>query len=95
MTISRLKVVLAASVAVAALAGCGSSNDDDGGTGGGTAPPPPPAATTDVPASAQADAGGLVAYLRSLIANSTNETGSPILVGTAVLPTSETAEPTP
>ncbi len=91
MTTSRLKVLLAASVAVAALAGCGSSNDD----GGTVVAPAPPAPTTDVPQSAQSSVEGLVAYLKSLIANNTNETGSPVLVGNAVLPTSETAEPSP
>ena len=93
MTISRLKVVLAASVALAALAGCGSSSDDNSGSGTGTAPTPTP--TTDVPLTAQSSVDSLVAYLRALIANNTNETGSPILVGDAVLLTSETAEPTP
>lgn len=93
MTISRLKVVLSASVAVAALAGCGSSGDD--GPSGGTTPPPPAAATSDVPLAAQSSVSDLIAYIRGLIANNTNETGSPILVGDAVLPTSETAEPAP
>ncbi|MES2787513.1 MAG: hypothetical protein V4684_18755 [Pseudomonadota bacterium] len=91
MSISTLRLALAASVAVAALAGCGSSGGDDAAA----VPPPPPAPTSDVPLSAQSTIEGLIAYLNGLISGSTNETGSPVLVGDAVLPVSETAEPSP
>ena len=72
--------------ASAALAACG----DSGGGGGVGADA---GRTSDVPASAQQSVAGLIAFLNDLIANSTNETGLPILLGDATLPTSDTIEP--
>lgn len=69
----------------AALAGCGSSSNDGGSSGS--------ASTSDVPQSAQASVSGLMAYMNDLINNMTNNTSEPILVGDAVLPTSDTTEP--
>lgn len=86
MTDSRLRHLLLALAATAALAGCGSSGSDEDTT-------TPVAKTTDVPQSAQDSVGGLFAFLTDLIANGTNSTSEPLLVGTATLPTTETSEP--
>ena len=75
-------VVLAVAAVVSA---CGS-----GGDGG----PAVPVVTTDVPASAQQSVSGLITFINSLIA-ATSETTEPILIGDAVLPVDDTAEPTP
>ena len=72
-------VVLAAS---ALLGACGGHTDDG----------PVAARTTDVPDSAQSSVDGLIAYIKELIAQ-TSETTEPVLVGDAVLPTSDTTEP--
>jgi hypothetical protein len=75
---------LAAALALAlALSGCGGGGGDE----------PAAARTSDVTASAQQSVGGLFTYLGDLIANRTGETTEPVLVGDAVLPTSESAEP--
>ena len=81
---------LVALAVAAAVSACGSG----GGGGGGGGAAPPPVATTDVPASAQQSVSGLIAFMNGLIA-STSETSEPILVGDAVLPVDDTAEPTP
>ena len=72
-------VVLAAS---ALLAACGSGSSD------GTAQ----ASSTDVPASAQSSVDGLIAYINQLIGQ-TSETTEPVVLGHAVLPTSDTTPP--
>lgn len=72
-------VVLAAA---ALLMGCGSGGDDA----------PPVARSTDVPSSAQDSVSGLLAYINELI-GMTSSTSEPVLVGDAVLPTSDTTEP--
>ena len=77
-----------------ALAACG-GGDGDGivlGAGGGGPGDTPGSPTTQVPASAQGSVAGLIAYLQQLIAE-TSETSSPVLLGDAVLPTDDTAEP--
>lgn len=84
-----LRTCALALVAVAALAGCG------GGGGGGrdtevTVTP----RGTDVPESALQSVPGLIAYMKELIAG-TSETTEPVFVGNAVLPTDETSEPAP
>ena len=79
------KTAFAAAIALglAALgAGCGSSGSDDA----------VPVATTGIPASAQQSTNGLLAYLNELIAGSSDTTDD-VLVGDAVLPTDDTAEP--
>lgn len=83
MTMFNLKTLSALCVA-AALAACG-SNDGDDSTSTATTPTP----TSGVPQSAQQSVTGLVAFLEQLIAQ-TSETSEPILLGDAVLPTSET-----
>ena len=80
-----LRTALLALCASAALAACGSSSSNDDA-------PPPVARTTDVPDSAQQSVTGLIAYLNDFIATMTNETGEPILVGNATLPTGDTIE---
>ncbi len=80
-------ILAAATVAITvALAGCGSSSDDGPSAG---------APASQVPASAQASVSGLIAYLNELINTMTNETSEPIVLGDAVLPTSETDGPAP
>jgi hypothetical protein len=53
----------------------------------------PPPATSAVPALAQQSISGLIAYVNDVIASMTNDTGEPVVLGDAVLPTSETSEP--
>ena len=65
------------------LSACSSSHDD--------APAPAPVATTDIPASATADAAGLTAFVNAQAAT-TNDTAEPFLVGDAVLPLDDTTE---
>lgn len=84
----RTGAAVAAVALTLSLAGCGGGGDDNGGF-------VVEDRTTDVPASAQQDSAGLVAFLRDLIASRTDETSEPILLGDAVLPTSETLEPLP
>ena len=74
-------VVLAA---CALLSACGGGGDDG----------PASARTTDVPSSAQSSIDGLIAYINELIGQ-TSDTSSPVLVGDAVLPTSDSALPSP
>lgn len=62
------------------LAGCGGG--DDG---------PAPVVTTEVPASAQQDAAGLVAFVNQQ-AGASSDTAEPILVGDAVLPVDDGTE---
>jgi hypothetical protein len=90
MTMSNIRPrnYLAALAIAAILAGCGGS-DSNNGPGGGAG------RTTDVPSSAQGSLEGLLAYMNDLIKTMTNDTSEPILVGDAVLPTSDTVEPAP
>ena len=84
----KMHGLLALGAAALLVAGCGSSNND-----GPAAPvtPVPPVVTTDVPSSATANSAGLVTFVNSQIGLS-SETGEPILVGDAVLPTDDTTE---
>lgn len=84
---STFRAAFAIIVVAALLAACGGDDHVDANGGGTTA------RTTDLPDSALQSSAGLVAYLNDLIANSTNSTAEPILVGDAVLPTSDTTEP--
>ena len=84
----QLRHVLAALAATTVMYGCGSS-DSDNGPGGAAAP------TTDVPATAQSSVDGLISYMNELINTMTNNTSEPVLVGDAVLPTSDTTEAQP
>ncbi len=79
-----LKAVLVG-VATTALVACGSNNNDSPSD-------PGPVATTDVPGAALDSVSGLLAYINTLIGSS-SDTAEPVLVGTAVLPTSDTTEP--
>lgn len=77
--------------ATTVLAACG------GGDGGGTAATAPTVALqpgSDVPDSASTSVTGVVAFIMSLIA-STSDTAEPLTIGNASLATSETAEPEP
>ena len=88
----RVAAVAALAVAVAAgLAACGSGSGGDNNAGNGTGTTGP---TSDIPLSAQRDTPGLIAYVTSLL-GMTSETSEPILVGDAVLPVDDHAEPSP
>jgi starvation-inducible outer membrane lipoprotein len=67
------------------LAACSSSHDD------APAPEPAPVVTTEIPASATANAAGLTAFVNGQIAG-TSDTAEPILVGDAVLPLDDSTE---
>ncbi len=83
----QLRYALVALAVAASLGGCGG-----GGDGGDSGPAPAPERTTDVPASARQSVSGLLAYMNELI-GMTSSTSEPILVGDAVLPTDDAAEP--
>lgn len=83
---SLVRLVPIAACVLLALAACG---------GGGGSGDSPAVRTTDVPLSAQQSVGGLIDYIKQLIATGTNDASEPILVGDAVLPTDDTAEPSP
>ena len=71
-------ILISASALV--LAACGSSSNNDAPV----VTAPPPVATTDIPASATADAAGLLAYVNGQVATS-SDTGEPLLVGDATV----------
>ena len=76
--------------AIGALTACGGGGGDDGGTtagGGGGA-----VAGSDVPSSALQSSDGLVAFLKQLIAGTSDNT-EPIALGNVTLPLSDTTEP--
>jgi hypothetical protein len=73
-------------LALLALGACG-------GGGGGSAVTA--TRTTDVPDTAQQSSGGFIAFLSDLIANHTDGTSEPLLVGDAKAPTDDTSEPAP
>lgn len=81
----KMHGLLALGAAALLVAGCGSSGSD------GPAAPVTPVVTTDVPSSATANSAGLVTFVNSQIGAS-SDTGEPILVGDAVLPTDDTTE---
>lgn len=92
-----------AMAAVALMSGCFGGGDDDAPV---TAPPPPvtppppppppppPDPLAAVPDSAKQSTDGLVAYLKTLAAN-TSETRDPVDVSGLSLPQSDTADPSP
>lgn len=92
---TSLRSALAVLAASALLAACG------GGGGGGLecciAPPGNGGNGngSELPGSALQSVEGLVAYVKDLIANGTNETGEPVALGNVTLPTSDTSEPLP
>lgn len=78
----------AATLAIAGmlLAACGGGGGDDGG------PQDPAIAGSDVPTSATTSSAGALAFVRSVAATS-SDTAEPLVVGDAVLATSDTDEP--
>jgi hypothetical protein len=86
----RLPAFALGLIAALALTACGDGSGRDNDLT--VAPPPTPA--SEVPQSAQQSVPGLIAYLKELIA-ATSETSEPVFLGNAVLPTDETSEPAP
>ena len=87
---ANLRLALALLVMATTLGACG---------GGGSsqdiaapAPAPAPAPSTDMPRSAQDSLGGLMAFMKQLIAD-TSDAGAPVALGDAALPTEDSAEP--
>lgn len=86
----NLASLIALCGAALALAGCGGGSDysansgDGNGSGGGT--------TTSIPSSATASADSFVAYMKVLV-GSTDDTSSPVSLGDASGPGSDTASP--
>jgi hypothetical protein len=70
------------------LAACG------GGGGGNAGPADPTVAGSDVPLSATTSSAGAFAFVKS-VAAARDDTATPLVVGDAVLATSETDEPDP
>ena len=81
----KLRHALLALATASALAGCGGGDDGDSAQG-------PPSSNSDVPQAARQSQDGLVAYMKQLIASSTNETSEPVRLGDASLPVSENSE---
>jgi hypothetical protein len=86
ITYGRSAVTLA--IAGMLLAACGGGGGDDGG------PQDPAIAGTDVPTSATTSSAGALAFVKSVAATS-SDTAEPLVVGDAVLATSDTDEPDP
>lgn len=85
---ANLRLALALLAMATTLAACGG-----GGPGQDiAAPAPAPAPSTELPRSAQDSLGGLMAYLKQLIAD-TGDAGAPVALGDAALPTADSAEP--
>ena len=84
--------------ALALLVACGGTNDfaKGGTTGGGGAGGGPTAAGfvdgTDVPLTATTSSNGATAFANSLVTAGTSETAEPLVLGDAVLATSDTDE---
>ena len=91
----QLQGAAALALTVLALAGCGGGGQGDGGgVGAGAGPAGAAPAGSQVPGSAQQSVGGLMAYLKELIAQS-SDTTEPVALGNAVLPTEDTSAPEP
>lgn len=88
---SRLAAVLL--VSALGLSACGSDNDSDGGPVAGAPPPgaPPAAPQSGVPASAGGSIEAYIAYLKGL---QTDETSSPVNIGSFMPPVDDAAAPT-
>jgi hypothetical protein len=89
----QLAGATALALTVLALAACGGGGGggggaDAGGAGGAGA------AIPQVPGSAQQSVGGLVAFLKELIGQ-TSDTTEPMMLGDAVLPGDDTSAPDP
>lgn len=80
-----IRLALVACAAAAALAGCGGGDDYGSSRGDFEA--------SELPFSALQSVHGLNAYMKQVIADMTTETDEPIVLGGAVLPTSDTLEP--
>ncbi len=83
--------VCAVCALVSVLAACGSSDSLP------TATVPPPISLvpgTDVPASATTSASGATEFVKTVVASSA-DTAEPLVVGEAVLSTTDTEEPDP
>ena len=74
--------IVIGSLAAAALSACGGGNDDN----------PAPPVTQEVPASASASVGGLIAYLVALVASNA-DTLEPVDVSAVTPPTDDAALP--
>jgi hypothetical protein len=86
-----------AMAAVALMSGCFGGGDDDAPMPPPppvTPPPPPPDPLAAVPDSAKQSTDGLVAYLKTLSAN-TSDTRDPMDLTGVTLPQSDTADPSP
>jgi hypothetical protein len=89
---SATRLVLSAGLAVF-LAGCGGGNGDGASVPGiTTSAPSVPVGGDGTPAGSITTVDMLIAYLRSLV-GSGNETGEPVALGSAALPTTETGDP--
>jgi hypothetical protein len=84
------RVAVGLAVGALFLSACGGGDDDVASV----PPSDPPVAGTEVPTSATTSSAGAFAFVKS-VAATTDETGTPIIVGDAVLATSESDEPDP
>lgn len=90
----QLQGAVALALTVLALAGCGGGGGGGGGGGAGPGPAGAVPAGSQVPGSAQQSVGGLMAYLKELMAQ-TSDTTEPVVLGNAVLPTEDTSAAEP
>ncbi len=83
---SRTLWIVPAAAACLVLAACGGGGGGGGSANGGNVP------GTDVPVAVQTSIDDVIAFAKSLIAN-TSETSEPVAIEGATLATSETDEP--
>jgi hypothetical protein len=81
------------------LAACGGGDNDDVAAAPAPAPAPmapadPLVAGTDVPLSATASSAGAFAFVKRVV-ESNGDTADPLVIGSAVLGTSDTEDPQP
>jgi hypothetical protein len=89
----KIRTLLALAAACTALAGCfGGGGGDDNGGGAATTPVTGNDPGNGVPQSALASVAGLVAYLQTLIAGS-SDTAQPVSLDGVTLPVDDTAPP--
>lgn len=83
----RYVATLAALLVVAGCGGGGGDHGSSAGSGNGSG-----STSGSIPASATTSGDSFIAYMKSIIAGS-SETSQPVLLGDAVAPVSETATP--
>ena len=93
----RFKALAVACVVTMLAAGCGGSSYDDPvptPPAPPSAPPPADPMAQEDDAAASASVAGLIAFIQTVLASSTQETNEPRNIGGITPPVSDTTEPT-